>query len=302
MIIYSIVVTYNGSYWIRKCLNSLLSSTQRTAIVVVDNGSADDTLSILENEYPDIIVCKQAKNLGFGKANNVGIKIAVENKADYVFLLNQDAWVKEDCIASILNCTQKNNYGIIAPFQLNYDGNGIEKYFNNYILGNECGTYISDLYFNQVLEMYPLNFVHAAGWFINVSCINAVGYFDELFFHYGEDNDYIQRLHYKKLKVGICTNAIMYHFGSNDGLNKDNALRFSIISKMLMLKNPSANFTGAIIIFFKNTFDSITTSLLARNFSQIKMDWKVFVNILKKIKKIKKSRKEQVKINAYCNN
>lgn len=53
-----------------------------------------DTCKIIKEQYPQVILIENHENLGFGKANNIGIEIALKNNANFVFLLNQDAWVK----------------------------------------------------------------------------------------------------------------------------------------------------------------------------------------------------------------
>ena len=69
-----IIVTYNGERWIRQCINSCLGYN----VIVIDNNSSDQTIKIIENEYPKVVLLKQENNLGFGKANNLGISYALK--------------------------------------------------------------------------------------------------------------------------------------------------------------------------------------------------------------------------------
>jgi len=87
-----IIVSYNFEQWIDRCLGSLRRSTSPISVIVVDNGSKDKTTQIIEKNYPEVHLIKTGANLGFGKANNIGIRYAMEQGADYFFLLNQDAW------------------------------------------------------------------------------------------------------------------------------------------------------------------------------------------------------------------
>ena len=80
---YIIIVTYNGMKWLEACL----SSCRKYSVIVIDNNSSDNTVSFIEQKYPNTILLKQNKNLGFGAANNIGINYALQNNADYVFLL-----------------------------------------------------------------------------------------------------------------------------------------------------------------------------------------------------------------------
>ena len=95
-----IIVTYNAHDWIHQCLDSV--DMERYDAIVVDNASTDDTLSILQEEYPKAIVRAMDKNLGFGQANNIGLRYALDNGYDYVLLLNQDAWLLLDTIEKLI--------------------------------------------------------------------------------------------------------------------------------------------------------------------------------------------------------
>jgi GT2 family glycosyltransferase len=87
---------------------------------VVDNNSADDTVNFIKANYPEVTLLEQNKNLGFGKANNIGISLAMKNEADYVFLLNQDAWVQPDTIEKLVSAHQREpQFGILSPMHLN---------------------------------------------------------------------------------------------------------------------------------------------------------------------------------------
>lgn len=196
MKILSIIVTYNGAEWIRKCMNSLLCSSVSTDIIVIDNKSQDETVAILKNEFPTVELLEMGENLGFGRANNIGIRKALERKYNYAFLLNQDAWVNSDALEALVNCHSRYpEYGVISPMHFNGTGTGLEIKFNEYINVNDCPGLVSDKFADKPLrDIYPINFVNAAAWLLSADCMNEVGGFDPLFYHYGEDEDYIARV------------------------------------------------------------------------------------------------------------
>lgn len=90
-----VIVTYNGTEWIEECLHSLRNSTLECTIIVVDNNSSDHTLDIIRDQFPAIKTIPQDTNLGFGRANNIGISYALKQRTEYVFLLNQDTKVEK---------------------------------------------------------------------------------------------------------------------------------------------------------------------------------------------------------------
>lgn len=193
-----VIVTYNAHRWIRQCLDSV--DRQRYDVFVIDNASTDDTVQILA-EYPDCLTHPSATNLGFGQANNIGLRYAVDKGYDYVLLLNQDAWLLPDTIEQLVALQQQNPaYWILSPMQMNTERGGLERQFESYLPKDYSRT-----------PVLAVSFVNAALWLIPVACVKQVGGFDPLFPHYGEDNDYLQRVRYWGGRVGICTGVAAYH-------------------------------------------------------------------------------------------
>ena len=205
-----IIVTYNGACYIRKCLNALLSSTFNSEIVIVDNASQDDTLKIID-EYDNIHVIKKLSNLGFGKANNIGIKFAIKKGASHILLLNQDAVVDLKAIEYLHdNCINNPQYGILSPIHFDWDGENIEYYFSKFISSNR--KLMADYIKGEAIEaIYDVPFVNAAAWYLPVEVFKKVGGFDPIFYHYGEDNNFCQRLRYHGFKIGVVSDSIINH-------------------------------------------------------------------------------------------
>ncbi|MEN2415067.1 glycosyltransferase family 2 protein [Flavobacterium mesophilum] len=208
-----VIVTYNPLKWIEKCLDSLIQSTIPVEILIVDNNSTDGFQEILKSKYQQITLLQSSSNLGFGAANNLGIRKAYDNNADFVFLLNQDAWVEFDTIEKLISA-QKNEpeYGIVSPIHLNGKGDRLDYNFSNYIIPSQCKGLYSDIYLNKIKpSVYQVNFVNAAGWLLSRKCIETVGGFNPSFFHYSEDDNYVQRVHFHKLKIGILATVKLFH-------------------------------------------------------------------------------------------
>lgn len=210
--VFTIIVSYNGAQWLNRCLESLLQSEYNTKIIVVDNASQDESCTILEQYSNKIEVIKNSENLGFGKANNIGIKKAMERGAAMVFLLNQDAYVFKDTIKILVEKLQQHPYyGIVAPLQLNNNGTKLDDAFEKYVLRSLGVKKTTNILNKQDNNIYPSRFVNAAAWLIPKKCIEKVGYFHEVFSHYGEDNNYSSRVQYHKLKIGIVPIAKVIH-------------------------------------------------------------------------------------------
>ena len=128
------------------------------------------------------------------KQNNVGIKKAFDNKAEYVFLLNQDAWLEKETIEKLIDIAVKYpEYGIISPMQMNGTGVGLDLNFSRILSDEYTAGFTNDLYMKQLKPVYDTSFVMAAMWLITRHCYNTVGLFEPLFPHYGEDSDYLKK-------------------------------------------------------------------------------------------------------------
>ena len=217
MKIFAVIVTYNAMRrsWIEKCLKSLQASTVPVLPIVVDNGSTDETAAYVTDHHPQAVFLPQHKNLGFGQANNVGIKYSMEHDADYVMLLNQDATLAPDAIEEMLpHCSDDC---LLTPLHLNGEGIRLDASFRQCLLAS------GDTLLDDLLLKHPLSPVYAgpdvssacvvpaACWFIPVAVIRKIGGFNPLFFHYGEDGNYAQRLHYHHIHTMICPAATMQH-------------------------------------------------------------------------------------------
>jgi len=212
--VFVIIVTYNGKQWYDRCFQSLRNSTIILQTIVVDNASTDDTVEYIKSHFPEIILLQSQVNLGFGQGNNKGIRYALDQDADYVFLLNQDAWIESDTIAGLVKIHQQNtDFGILSPMHLNAEKTTIEKGLLYYIADYQITTtdLINDLYFSKIKDVYESQYINAAAWLLPRQTMETVGGFDPIFFHYGEDDNYIDRVHYHGYMIGLCPLLIISH-------------------------------------------------------------------------------------------
>ncbi len=207
--VFIIIVTYNGISWLKKCLTSCGEYT----IIVVDNASTDATVTFIETQFPHVTLLKQDKNLGFGQANNIGIRYALDQGAEHVFLLNQDAFLVEDALEQLLRFQQNHaDYGILSPIHLTGNQQKLDANFSNYMLKEKTGQFYSDFVLsNPIQAVYEVPFVNAAAWLVSKKCLETVGGFDPLFFHYGEDDNYCQRVQYHGFKIGVLPKVYAIH-------------------------------------------------------------------------------------------
>lgn len=210
--IYAIIVTYNAMKWIDRCLGSLAGSSEKILPVVIDNMSTDNTVNYIKMNYPEVKLIVNSENLGFGRANNQGIEFAYNNGGTHFLLLNQDAWIMQDTVKILADIQDEYKIGIVSPIHLNGTGTIIDQQFFEYSIVNEHNReLVSDILLGNCKDLYYVDFVNAAAWMLSKQCIDTVGGFDPLFFIYGEDSNYCQRVHYHKLKVAIAPSAHIIH-------------------------------------------------------------------------------------------
>jgi GT2 family glycosyltransferase len=206
----AIIVSFNGEELIEACLDSIIESAMKCDIMVVDNASADGTRKKLE-AY-NISVHYSKHNLGFGRANNIGLARALGAGYRYVLLLNQDARLFPDTIEKLFNSLEADRSADVAsPLHVTRDGKTLDQ---NFSYNLEASGYTPDgiLRFNSGAPvLWPVRFVPAAIWLVRVKAIQVIGGFDPLFPHYGEDTDYCNRLHYHGRKIGVCSYGKAVH-------------------------------------------------------------------------------------------
>lgn len=200
--------------WIEKSIQSILNSTLKVAIIIVDNNSVDGTISFIEEKYnKDVFLIKSKENLGFGKGNNLGLKKALELGGEYFFLLNQDAFIENNTISNLIYASKRNlDYGILSPIHYVWEKDSLDAAFVSYISYKNNSDFISDFVLGkEKSEIYQVPYVAASGWLIIKKCIETVGGFDPIFFFLGEDVNYCQRVSYHGFKIGIVPNSKFYH-------------------------------------------------------------------------------------------
>lgn len=208
--VYIIIVTWKGMKWIGTCLTSIRNSCYPVTTIVIDNNSPDETSEHIAMHFPEVQLIRSDKNLGFGKANNIGMKQALDAGADYCFLLNQDAYVQPNTVSELIKVAEVDDYGILAPVHLNGDANRVDVYFRDFVM-TKSPDYLDNAILGGGKTVFETPFIPAAGWFLPRKTIIEIGGFDSLFYHYGEDDNYCLRCQYHHRKIAFTTRAFICH-------------------------------------------------------------------------------------------
>lgn len=212
MKIFVVIVTYNGSTWIRLALDSLRASTAPCTALVVDNASGDDTVDIVRREYPEAVLLPQRENTGFGIGNNIGISHALRAEADFIFLLNQDAYVTPTALAQLAGFLHAHpGYGLATPLHCSPDLDTLDPQTQSRYLQGYAPYYLSDACLGRVKPHYDIVGINAAAWMVRAGAFRSAGGFDPLFFMYGEDDDLITRMNALGQKFALLPESRIVH-------------------------------------------------------------------------------------------
>jgi len=200
-----VLVTFCSEKIIQQTLQSL--NNLDCSIIVVDNASKDNTVNIIKNNFQHINLITLPQNIGFARANNIALQ---KIKTSYALLLNPDAYISKKDILLCLNIMQKNNQIAIAgPTVYN------AKIHNNNLIDNGICLKKNKKPSKQISDDYSLNqFITGAGMFFNMQIMQKVGFFDEGFFLYCEDNEICKRVIKKGYNTAIIKKAKILHLGS----------------------------------------------------------------------------------------
>ena len=188
-----IVVTYNGLRWLERCLGSVRASEVPADLYVWDNDSTDGSADFVQGRFPEAKLVRSADNLGFAEANNMGMRYALDRGYDYVYLLNQDAWIEPSTLGTLVAASEAHpEYGVLSPLQMT---DGFQEL---------------DTQFERMMKE-PVRRVMAAHWLIPRRALEKVGLFDKLFPLYGNDDNWCDRARYHGFKVGIVPEARAVH-------------------------------------------------------------------------------------------
>ena len=231
----AVVVTYNAMRWADRCLGSLLRSSLKPAVLVVDNGSSDGTREHVRSAFPEVRLECRPENPGFGAANNIGLRMALEEGFDFVYLMNQDAWVEEDTL-ELLAAAHRPEFGVLSPVQNTAEG-APDANFQRWCGSSlrRAGAQPGKTSMDAVPGIVEVPFVMAAHWLVSRGALRKVGGFSPAFRQYGEDDNYIDRLHWHGFSCGVVPAASAVHDRSGRSLPKEGRMRLKCVAGPLEL-------------------------------------------------------------------
>lgn len=214
-----IILNWNGINDTLECLKSVGQIRYDCfSIVVVDNGSGDDSCLQIRNNYPEIKLIENKRNLGFAEGNNVGIRYALDHGADYVFLLNNDTVVDQLIVTELLAAARKNNDAGIYGAKIYYYSEPEKIWYAGARWDNDsCQFSHSNA---DISEVAVTDYVCGCTMFISKKTLEVIGLMDPVFFLTYEDTDWCYRALRRGVKSYCVPTAKVWHkisasFGGN---------------------------------------------------------------------------------------
>ena len=192
-----IILNWNNASDTLACLNSVTKlDYDNFQVIVVDNDSTDDSVVTITTAYPDITMLEAGQNLGYAGGNNLGIKHALQNGCQYIWLLNDDVIVAPDALSSLMSVAlAKPQAGFLGPKVYIREqpecilsaGGLLHDYWQSEHLG------LGELDEGQFDTVAEVDYLSGCALLVNRKVIEAVGILDEDFFAYNEDVEWCYR-------------------------------------------------------------------------------------------------------------
>lgn len=216
MTISIILINFNTPQITKECLDLLiqLKSKLNLDIIVIDNGSTDNSVKILQSSFnEEISFIKNSQNLGFASANNQGAAIA---KGEYLVFLNSDILIDDDFISPCINILEKNkSLGAVSPQLLNIDRKLQKSAFGVFpSIGRLITQKTKKDPTLQFINNYALvDWISGCAFIIKKTIFNQINGWDSNFFLYYEDIDICKNLRCNSHRVAVCKNSNIVHLG-----------------------------------------------------------------------------------------
>jgi hypothetical protein len=228
--VYVIIPNKNGLEHLKYSLASLAKSNyQNYKVVLVDSDSTDDSVAFVKKKYDNVIILHNNGKKGFAGGVNTGIKFAMQNEANFIAIFNSDIQVLNNWLELSLTIFDKDRkIGIVG--------------FLEVLKENETQFFSNKIELNSI----SIQFVEAVAgclFIINANLVKEIGYLDEDYYMYGEDNDWFYRVQKSTFSI-VETNVPVWHYGEGSSKNNKflptwysyrNAIRFSIKNQSLLM-------------------------------------------------------------------
>jgi GT2 family glycosyltransferase len=232
-----VIPNWNGADGLRPCIESLLAQTLQAHIIMVDNGSVDDSVAFVEREFPSVTISKHTWNKGYAGGVNPGFRLAMERNDTYIAPFNNDAVADKNWLKNLVDYMDDHpRCGIAACKIVSADGTHMDStgdYYTTWGLPyprgrNEPNT----TKYDHLTDIFAAS---GGASLYRVAMCRKVGLMDEDFFAYYEDVDLSFRAQLAGWKVAYVPSSVVYHETSTTGKKIKGFFTYQTMKNLPML-------------------------------------------------------------------
>ena len=267
-----VILNWNGQQWLEKFLPTVIEKSSMANIYIADNASTDDSISLIENNFPSVKIIQNQLNEGYAKGYNDALK---DLKEKYFVLLNSDIEVTDNWIEPIINLMEENpNISACQPKILDYNNKDSFEY------AGASGGYIDNLGYpftrgrifdsiesdnNQYDDVKEIFWASGACFFVRADHFNEVNGFDNDFFAHQEEIDLCWRLKIKGYQIMVHPSSVVYHVGGGTLDDSSPFKTYLNFRNNLFMLTKNLNFFSLLItLYFRLPLDGIAAVTLLK--------------------------------------
>lgn len=265
-----VILTHNVCNFLKECLDSIRNSKLAAIsyeVIVIDNASTDKTIEVVKKEYPEVILIKSKKNLGFAAGNNLA---KGKPKGKYILFLNPDTVLQKNALAKVYQYMEKNkdvgvstcrlelvngdldvstHRGFPNPINALFHFSGFAKMFpkSRLFSGYNMGWKLDDKMPHEV------DAISGAFFFVKSDLAEDIGWWDADYYWYGEDLEFCYQIKERGAKIMFIPQIKSLHYkGVTSGFRKETK-ELKLTSKRTRRRLAKAS-TDAMKIFYQKHY------------------------------------------------
>jgi hypothetical protein len=237
--VFTIILNTNRRADTLECLASLQTLTYSNhTVIALDNASTDGSVEAISISFPSVQIVRLTDNRGYAGNNNVGIQAALQQGADWVFVLNEDTILDAECLTRLIEVAESDSrIGIVGPMVYHHDepkviqsaGGRLDKWWFGYHLGqNEDDR-------GQFAAPHDVDWISGCAILVRRAVIEQLGMIDERFFYYWEETEWCLRTRKSGWRIVHVPAAKLWHKGVQRNYNPGPSVTYYNTRNRLMM-------------------------------------------------------------------